>query len=193
MTKKEKLWGKKKLVQPAFCAKRLGDGKQLIGISPLNDRPNYYLLYGDSSWVVNNQLIDDFMALHIDEIIGTLEEEFGKNPCEDDDGNKIEYPWPAFGFGNGVEFFVGDEQEDFITKHALKMVWCGCELTEVQATRLAQRRKAANIFLSAKRHSGDTDKRLAHIDGFREGCAAMCFAANILAPGETVADLLAVA
>ena len=115
----EKLWGQPHRVRPAYCAKPIGDGKLLLLITPYYDRPAYYLIYGDSSWLdkETKRLVEDFIYISEDSITNTLEEEFGHAHSLDDNGQEIECVWPTANFDYGYEFCLGDELEDFFTEY----------------------------------------------------------------------------
>lgn len=60
----------------AYVSAPLGDGKQLVCLTPLATRPNSYALRVDSSWD-----IEDF-GDHVEDCYEAIEEEYG---CRDDE------------------------------------------------------------------------------------------------------------
>lgn len=95
-----RFWGQKCLCKPAFCETALGDGFQLVAITPMATRPHYYLIRVHSSWEMDNGDVN-CMADHLDEIYDALEDYFGPVEYEADNGEQCEAPWPAFEFGCG--------------------------------------------------------------------------------------------
>lgn len=89
-----KFWGKKCLSRPVFIESCLGDGGKLLAITPLNDRPNYYVIRVDSTWSVHNYE-DPCVADHIDEIYEMIEEQTGPREWQDDHGRRRVEKWPA--------------------------------------------------------------------------------------------------
>lgn len=105
MTRKHvtKFWGQDCDCEPVFIDQTLGDGMQLVAITPLNTRPNYYLIRIDSDWSVYNR---DTNALceHLDEIYDAIEDQVGRRWNEDDDGEQYATDWPAMDDENGVSW-----------------------------------------------------------------------------------------
>lgn len=64
-----RLWGQKHTITPRLVGQIWGDGKKLIGIQPLNTRPNYYVVCGDSNWDLES---DEFMDLETAAIVAGL-------------------------------------------------------------------------------------------------------------------------
>jgi hypothetical protein len=100
-----KFWGQRCKVRPKFCRTALGDGKKLIFVTPLNTRPDHYLIRVDSSWDDSNYSDRDCIGNHIEEIYDALEEWFGyyfdgeSSEYEQTDG---EYPgWPVTHLDSG--------------------------------------------------------------------------------------------
>lgn len=104
------LWGQKSMIQPVFVDAHLGDGQQLVAITPLNTRPNYYLIRVDSKWWMDSwrsreQLPEDeHFAEHIDDICSAIEDEVGRKYETDDDGKDVYMPWPALDDEAGVSW-----------------------------------------------------------------------------------------
>ena len=80
--RKKEFWGEFTTIKPVISEKIIGDGKQLIYIGTIDQRPNYWLIRIDSKTDV---LSDDF---DIEEYLEILEDEFGRHPndyfCEDE-------------------------------------------------------------------------------------------------------------
>lgn len=72
------LWGELHRVIPAIVEQHLGNGRRLIRITPLNTRPNYYLIRVDSRWSMDS---DDWYD-HLEEIYEAITEEFGEKERE---------------------------------------------------------------------------------------------------------------
>lgn len=69
---KKSFWGVAVEFTPVLCEYVDGDGKQLIWVMSIYNRPKYWLLLIDSKTDISG---DDF---DLDSIISTIEEEFGK-------------------------------------------------------------------------------------------------------------------
>ena len=95
-----RFWGQRCLSRPAFCPTILGDGYQLIALTPLATRPNYYLIRVHSSWSLDSG-DENCLAEHLDDVYDALEEYFGPVEYEGDHGETCEADWPAFDFGCG--------------------------------------------------------------------------------------------
>lgn len=94
-TKEQKAihWTREYLIKPALLSTIYGDGKKLIALYPIDDRPNHYLILIDSktdfrsdAW---NDLLDDF-------IYEAIMDEFGYSTDENNE------EFPAFYFGSGT-------------------------------------------------------------------------------------------
>lgn len=75
-------WGAKCTCDPRFVDEALGDGQILLGLQPLNTRPNYYVIRVDSSWHLYDcrdceDECPDYLVEHIDEIYEAIEDEYG--------------------------------------------------------------------------------------------------------------------
>lgn len=97
-------WGGKYEVSPAVCSESFGDGLQFIYVTPLNTRPNYYVVRIDSGVIVD--VSTDVMQYLMDEIYQALEEEFGRicdyhdsqsedNECYDRHSGDNDYDFPV--------------------------------------------------------------------------------------------------
>jgi hypothetical protein len=98
-----RLWGQKHMIKPEFIQATFGNGDKLLAVTPLNTRPNYYLIRVDSSW--SDQNTDEpCIGDHIDEICDAIEEEVGPKYCEDDNREEIQRDWPALDDECGVSW-----------------------------------------------------------------------------------------
>lgn len=89
--------------KPALLSRVYGDGRALMGLTTINNRPAFYVLRVDSSWSVQDHRAPDGapeFADFSDDICEALEDEFGeaRADSEEDDPDILEYgnPWPAF-------------------------------------------------------------------------------------------------
>ena len=84
-----------------------GDGKQPISFQPQDTRPEYYVVFVDSGWSLDNYHSDRGHCVcdHYDEIVTALEEEFG---CCDDEGMEEE-GWPVVHADSGAGWCELDE------------------------------------------------------------------------------------
>jgi len=100
--RKAQLWGDFTTIKPVVSEKIIGDGKQLIYIGTIDQRPNYWLLRIDSKTDVSS---DDF---DIEKYLEILEEEFGRADEDDetifDAINKI-YPAVLWSGGHWGSLF----------------------------------------------------------------------------------------
>ncbi len=97
------LWGQKSMIEPVFIPQALGNGDKLLAVTPLNTRPNYYLIRVDSSWSDFNT-DEPCVGDHIDEICDVIEDYVGPKHFEDDDGNEVSEPWPYLDDECGVSW-----------------------------------------------------------------------------------------
>lgn len=88
-------WGEDYVIVPRLVSRVFGNGRRLIHITPLNTRPNYYVVRVDSRWV---NLDGDGFRDFIEEVYEAIEDEFGAVDYDDDES----YPWPAFDGDVGV-------------------------------------------------------------------------------------------
>jgi hypothetical protein len=118
-----KLWGQKHPISPRLISEVFGDGQKLIGIMPLNSRPNYYIARVDSDLDLDFDDDDDEAVFDLieEEILDAAEEDF----CSVDspqyiekDGQEIELTewedketdWPMCSFNNGYKWFPIDAE-----------------------------------------------------------------------------------
>lgn len=74
-------WGQDWTCSPKFVEEALGDGNVLLGLQPLNTRPNYYVIRVDSSWHLDGcrtceDECPDELREHLDEIYDAIEAEY---------------------------------------------------------------------------------------------------------------------
>ena len=93
-------WGNSCICRSAFCPTVLGDGYQLLALTPMDTRPNYYLIRVHSSWDTSNYE-PSCIADHLDEIYDAIEDYFGRVEYEDAAGKICRADWPSFEFGSG--------------------------------------------------------------------------------------------
>jgi hypothetical protein len=86
-------WGRRYRITPRLIDKIFGDGKQTIYLTPLNTRPNYYIVQIDSK----TDMDDDSWLDFLEEIQEEIEEEFG--PCRGVRGGMIGFPAPDWDSG----------------------------------------------------------------------------------------------
>jgi len=97
-----KLWGSDREVHPKLVTEVFGDGKLLVGITPTNTRPEYYVVRVDSKFA--GRLDDtDFRDL-LDEVYDSIFDQFG-NADEDGDGDGDEGGWPELDLSVGSSWF----------------------------------------------------------------------------------------
>lgn len=116
-------WGKEYDVTPELVPEIFGDGAQVIGLEPLNTRPNYYVVRVDSSWSTSNWGWDKPVLIdHLDDVYVAIEEYFGRahpeecdcscGSCIDDCGCgcgcdcwRHHHDWPALNDEVGSSWF----------------------------------------------------------------------------------------
>lgn len=79
-----RFWGVDVLVSPAFVQDDRGDGLQLIWLSPIDSRPQFYVLRIDSHWDINAEDFD------LEYMLTLIEEEYGNvnyYVCIDDEND----------------------------------------------------------------------------------------------------------
>lgn len=77
-------WGQKYTITPRLLTRRFGDGKKLIHVTPLNTRPDYYVVCVGSRWQTDNCADPDVGPLlcdRIDDILDAIEDQFGSAHC----------------------------------------------------------------------------------------------------------------
>jgi hypothetical protein len=94
---KTHFWGQECTCEPVLIDAVLGDGMMLLSFTPLNTRPNYYLIRIDSSWLH----CDDGLYDYLDDIYEAIEDQVGPAKFEGDDGEEEQAEWPALDDENG--------------------------------------------------------------------------------------------
>ena len=106
-------WGAVCTIEAKLLPGRFGDGKFLVGIEPLNTRPQFYVVRVDSKWMPTKnenplQSDDWYEFLEID-LLPALEGYFGSVDCEDDEGNRLgdgeDGGWPCVNLQVGCSWF----------------------------------------------------------------------------------------
>jgi hypothetical protein len=109
------LWveGDSGMMTPHVCEAVLGDGLQLLTVSTINQRPNYWVMRVDSRWEQSNFYTggEDTIGEHIDEVLDAIENECGRvgvgldHPCDNcgDD-------WCACNADSGEQFPALDDE-----------------------------------------------------------------------------------
>jgi hypothetical protein len=108
-------WGEDHVITPALVEETHGDGMQLIHVTPIDTRPNYYVLRIDSGVDLENEIFSD----HDKEVYGTIKEmllqmiegeydnidryeENEKGLYYDDETEPFEYEFPILSWGGGM-------------------------------------------------------------------------------------------
>jgi len=104
---KRTLWTRAHFVTPRLLTRQFGDGNYLLGITPTNYRPNYYVVCGDSEWFSDS----DAMRERLDEVTVAIADEFG----EVGESDKERWPFPAWNGEAGYSFFAISWLEIFET------------------------------------------------------------------------------
>lgn len=98
-------WGSTYDFTPALIKKRYGDGKQLVMLFPIMERPRYWVVRVDSKCQSRGTFIDI-----LDDIYDQIDEQFG-TPTEEDLGVGDERPYFPMHDGQGVVWhFVYEPQ-----------------------------------------------------------------------------------
>ena len=92
-------WGKSYVVRPVPVSAYFGDGGRLLGLAPVNSRPQFYIVRIDSGW---DDLNSDAFRDSLDEVYEAMEDEYGCARYETDSGTECIDPWPAFDYGDGT-------------------------------------------------------------------------------------------
>lgn len=92
---KVRFWGRNYFVTPRVCPTALGDGQRAIYFTPINTRPNWYVVLVDSLWQTSNYADGETIGDHYEDICCALEDAFGRAWIEDDDGKEVHQPFPA--------------------------------------------------------------------------------------------------
>lgn len=106
-----RLWGQKHMIKPEFIEGHLGAGDFLMGLSPLNTRPNYYLIRIDARWWASDgrrQNPEEFYD-RLDDIYEAIENECGCKEFEDDDGETQTAEWPALDLDSGCSWWDAND------------------------------------------------------------------------------------
>ena len=69
-------WGYTYTFKPVICTDRLGDGEKLVWITPISQRPYFWMMFVDSKMDVS----DDIDMDDLEQLIQMLEYEFGAHP-----------------------------------------------------------------------------------------------------------------
>lgn len=88
-------WGNLCHFTPALLNKVYGDGKQLLQLFPINERPRYWVIRVDS------KCDDDSLHEILDDIYDAIDEQFG-TPDESDVGVGNDRPYFPMHDGDGV-------------------------------------------------------------------------------------------
>lgn len=82
-------WGQRRWVIPRLVDRVFGDGRKLLGLSPIMFRPHYFVVRIDSAWSLSNCDADASMPPEdwLDDVYDAIEEQF------------VEWPWAQeYGF-----------------------------------------------------------------------------------------------
>lgn len=102
-----RFWGEDCHVSPAFVQDSSGDGLQLIWLSSIDSRPQFYVLRIDSHWNVDSDDFDlEYMLTLISDEYGDAdwyicidyENEIYVESGEEDNPNADRYTWDELGF-----------------------------------------------------------------------------------------------
>lgn len=100
------LWTRPYMVAPALVKKRFGNGKKLLALAPIMHRPNYYLVWIDDRWDLQNG--DEWLNA-LDQVWEAISEEFGARSEDDED-----YRWPEEDSAGGCVWWTA-RAEDVLT------------------------------------------------------------------------------
>lgn len=117
--RQESLWGIPQTVIPAIVCERHGDGKQLLWLSYLSDRPHFYVIAVDSSVVPDNDN-DDWVEKHHEWVMEAIDQEYGGEPEDPDEDYEREWPTPPEGADGSVWGIFDPTPED---RMALEAAW----------------------------------------------------------------------
>ena len=101
------------MFEPALLSKVYGDGRALMGLTTINNRPAFYVVRIDSSWIVGMDRdtprgAPEFVEFHED-ICLSLEEEFGRREADEEETDPLViedgHPWPAFDDRDGSSWW----------------------------------------------------------------------------------------
>jgi hypothetical protein len=76
------LWGARHFVVPRLVTDIFGDGRLLLGLSPIRFRPNYFVVRIDSGWSISNWDQQNPMppGEWLDRVYDSIQDEFGEWP-----------------------------------------------------------------------------------------------------------------
>lgn len=116
---KTRWWGSDYTCDPRFVDQALGDGNVLLGLQPLNTRPNYYVIRIDSSWHLSccrecEDKCPDELIDHLEEIYEAIDEEYCdvdsirySNENDIEEGEEPDSDkWPALDLYCGSSWFA---------------------------------------------------------------------------------------
>ena len=95
--RKVRFWGNDYRITPRLVDEIFGDGKRLLTLTPISDRPNYYVVRIDSATDLNGY---DFIDEILDAIYEVIEDQFGRRRYSEDEDEEIN-PFPAASFDSG--------------------------------------------------------------------------------------------
>lgn len=110
------------MVRPALCKTKVGNGKLLMAFAPINRRPAYYLIWVDSRWFKDGELLDEHWDRK-DEIYDAIEDDFGRydsDPPEDEEPE--EYVWPAVDLDDGSAWWEADDIDVLTRRQQLRLL-----------------------------------------------------------------------
>jgi hypothetical protein len=92
------LWGQKYFITPRLVDEAFGDGQTLIHLTPLNTRPNYYVVRVDSRWGESAEGLNDEFRDTLDDIYESIEDQYGRAIWwdEEDEDEDDREQFPAF-------------------------------------------------------------------------------------------------
>jgi hypothetical protein len=104
-TRLGRLWGQRYKISPRFIGS-FGDGLKPIWFEPMDTRPDFYVLLGDSSWNLDNHGHPPFFSDEgIEDVCERIRDLFGEHEERYEADNGREYvkhwPWPALSDGSG--------------------------------------------------------------------------------------------
>src|SRR5260370_39113166 len=111
------LWGAPNEITPILIDEIFGDGEQLIGLTPIMTRTNYYVIRIDSSWALDN-FAENPLCDYLDEIYDAIETQCG---CGEDCGEEAHgepdhicdgQGWPALCSGGSSWFSLMEGEAD---------------------------------------------------------------------------------
>jgi hypothetical protein len=102
------------MIKPEFIEGHLGAGDFLMGLTPLNTRPNYYLIRVDARWwSTDGRQNPEVFYDRLDDIYEAIEDECGRKYFEDDDGEEQTAEWPALDLDCGCSWW---DANDMVTR-----------------------------------------------------------------------------